>query len=740
MADFSSSGWEGTGLPSMTLEAMDHGDSRVVGWMREAVTEGDRLNRADPSYDRMDLGMNYVVGNQLPVGDGATSRPGYLPNLTINESRRVTQAHVSALTDFGAVIAYKSLNPAYQLQADLLNKLTVAWWVRTMSDIALGDCVKYTLAAGTGDLVVDWNPYAYGAMGGDLTLSPRDARDTLPIRPAIHNRSLQAWDGLVLRESHTVNVMKGMYPEYANHFKPTSDSLLSTLMGRMKQVAARLLSPGADTLSGLNQAPMASKVRSGEIILYRTYLVDRTRNLTTKPIPMGRPGASWAYVVAPGDPLYPYKRCILSTPEKVLYDGPSPYWHGMYPVNRLMLWSVPWQFLGISLIGDLLPIQDAINAFSQDVVLGLQKWLNPAVQYNRGVVSESFMRTFDPRRPGQKVKLLQDAMREGFKILDGPPAQVLQLAMQMVATLLNKFDDLSGTPNLQELLQLRQLPGADTIQRYWEALTPELRQEGRQIEAFLRDVAEQAKVLRFQYEDQKRRVTTLGDAGVLLEDFDFDPEVMVPAMTATQPDGSPTPGYRPELDASLPRDQRAKAFHPSIVFTIAPNSILAMNATEKKMIALQNFRMGVLDFWTYHEVMETPNVGAPPPIPLPPLVPLTQDQMAQIAQALAQPNGMQMLSAAGFVIDPMSGQVLQVRAPLTITERLIAQSQLGLGIQAGPAAGNGPPGHAAGGGGGGGGRSGGGPGRPASGQAPPKMEAKSDGRTTVTESRHGSGS
>lgn len=680
MADFSGSGWESLGLPSMTLESLQSGgDPRVLGWLKEAVVEGDRLNRSDPSYDRMDLGMNYVVGNQIaPQESNGTMRAGYLPNLIINESRRVMQAHVSALTDFKPLFSYKSTNPAFSLQADLLNKLTVAWWITTMADLELGECVKYALAAGTGDLVLDWNPYTQ--FGGDVTLSARDARDTLPIRPATHSRSVQAWDGCLLRESHSVNVMKGLYPERANLFRPTTDSLLSTLMGRFRRIASSLISPGADTLSGLNQAPMASRVRSGEIILYRLFLVDRTRNLTTKPIPMGRPGSSWAYVVPPGGALFPYKRQIISTPEAILYDGPSPYWHGMYPVNRLKLWSVPWQFFGISIIGDLMPMQDAINQFSQDILLGMKKWLDPAVQYNRNVVSESFMRTFDPRRPGQKVKLLADALKDGFKLLDGPPAQVLSLGLEMVQFLLSKFDDLSGTPNLQELLALRQLPGAETIQRYWEALTPELRQEGRQIEGFLRDVAEQAKVLRFQYESSARRVMILGDAGTTMEDFDFDPETLVPAMAPGDV------GYHKDLDASLPRDVRARAFHQSIVFTIAPNSILAMNAQEAKMIAIQNFRMGVLDFWTYHEVLETPNVGAPPAIPLPPLKPIDPMELQMI---LSQPGGAEAFGSK-YTIDPMSGQVLEIRVPLTITERLIAQNMLGLGTTAGPAAGQGP--------------------------------------------------
>lgn len=708
MPDFTDNGI--LGLAATTVESLQRGgDSRVIGWLREAISEGDRLNKSDPMYDRMEVGMNYVAG-MSPGLDPAQRRPGYLPGININESRKVVQGHVSALTDLSPVFAYKAVNPAFQPQADLLNKLTIASWITSMSDIVLGDTIKYALAAGTGDLVTEWDPKA--SFYGDIRMTARDARDTIPIRPAVHEKSLHAWEGLILRESHTVNVLQGLFPTQAPMFRPSTDSLLSTLMGRVRQFAGRLVSPAADTLSGLDVPAAASRVRSGECLLYRTYLTDRTMNLTQKSIPMGTPGASWAYVVPPGGYLYPFKRLIVSTPEAILYDGPNPNWHGTYPVSRLKLWSLPWHFLGIGLLNDLLPIQDSINQSARDIELGIKKWLDPSVTYNRNAVSESFMRTFDPRRPGTKIKLNYEGVKDGFKLNEGPPAQVLALGMEYLQFLISKFGDLSGTPNLQELMALRQLPSADTIQRYWEALTPELRQEGRQVEAFLRDVAEQAKVLRFQFESNSRRVAILGDAGKLLEDFDFDPNNMVPAM---QPGDA---GYHADLDASKPRDERAKAFHRAIVFTIAPNSILAINATETKMIRLQLSRMGLYDPWSLAETLEIPNYGSPPPIPLPPLKP--QEAMAEFQAAIqalmANPQDQAALETTQkYIMDPMTGQLMEMRVPLTVTERLIAANQMGLGMSESPA------------------------GRKSSGQQNPKLEQKSDGRTTVTESSHSPG-
>lgn len=706
MTDFGPSQIDG--LPATTAESLQLGDPRILGWIREAAEDGDRIIRSDPSYDQIERSLRYVVGEQLSP---ERQKLKYLPQVVINESRKAMQAHVSALTDIKPLFGWRTTNPVYQQQADLLNQYAIAEWVTTLADVELGDCIKIALAAGTGDFVVDWDPHA--PFGGAHAYSSRDPRDTLPIRPS-HARSVQLWEGLILREEHTVNALRSMYPTKANYFRPAADSAMGKVMGRFKTAVSRILTP-ADPLDAIGQQGVHTrKSRSGSIVLYRTYLHDRTTNLTAKPITMGQPGAAWAYVVQPGQPLYPRGRLIVSTDEMILYDGPNTYGHGLFPVCRLRLWSVPWQFLGVPLFNDLLPVQDAINDTVNDIRLGLQQWLDPDIVYNRNAVSESTMRTLDPRRPGKRVKI-NSAFGEPYAKQDGPSPQILTLALEMWKELTTKHNDLSGTANLAALLQLRQLPSADTIQKYYEALTPEIRQEARMVEAFMRDLAEMTKVNYFQFLSSTKRRMILGDAGVLLEDFDFDPGKMVPALRPGQS------GYTKELDADLTTpDQRSQWFAKQFVFVVAPNSILAMHATERKMMTMQEARMGYVDFWTFHDVMETPNVGAPPAIPLPPLKPVDpQIQMAMLQQnLLSMTQGMppqpyvDPATQDQYLMDPMSGQVMQIRVPTTITERLQAQAMLGIGMTASPA------------------------GRKASGQESPAVEQKSDGRTTVTESSH----
>lgn len=702
------------GLPTGTLDALRGidteagawGDQRVVGWLREAVQEGDRINQSDPSYDQAAIGMAYVVGEQQQLGKSA--RPTYLPWMQINESRKVVQAHASVLTDLKPVWQYKSENPAFQQHGYLLNNLIIAWYVNSMADLELGNTVKYALAAGTGDTLCEWDPHA--RFGGDHRISARDYRDTLPWRPSPMSRNLQDWQGMIIREEYPVNTLRGMYPTKAGLFNPTSDSILSTLMGRFRSLTARLVSPATDTLGGLSSASTNLKTKSGHVLAYRCFLKDTSRNLTLKPIPMGPPGAAWAYVVGPGERLYPNMRCIVATPEAIIWDGPSPFWHGMFPISRLKLWEVPWQFLGVALLNDLKPVQDGINDLANDIRLGIKQWMDQTTVYDRQAVSETFMKLFDPRRPGAKVKT-NPTYGEGFKKLDGPNPQVLALGLEFLEKLISKFGDLSGVANLETLLQLRQMPGADTIRTYYEAQTPAIRSEGRMIEAYIRDLAEMLKVNTFQFQTKAKRIALLGEAAKTLADFDFDPESLVPALSKDDP------GYTPELDESLPRSQRAQFFHSLLTFRVNPNSLLAMESSERKMLYLTLSREGLIDAQTLLETLEVPNVGSFPPMPLPPIQPPTQQEL--IAGLIGDPTAIPPVPPTGKYILGPAGEILEVRQPLTILERLQAQAALGIGAAASDA------------------------GRPPTAQSEPHSEEKSDGkggkRQVVSESNHGSG-
>lgn len=623
------------------------GHPSLLGWLKEGVQEGERINQADPNFHKMDRLLDYVLGEQLPF-----PRPTYLPGMTLNRSKKAIRAHVSALTDVKPLLAYKTTNPRWDEQKDLLNTVVMVWWVNGFIDLDLADAVRYSLALGSADVIVEWNPHSAGGLG-DTQLSVRDPRDTLPFRPT-RSRTIQDWQGVTVREAHSPNALAAQYPQFIHLFK-SKGGFLGQIFSKFRR-SVSLTSP-VETGDILKARPVNEGVP--EIVLYRTFLKDTRRNLTGQPVLMGDAGTNWAYEVPPNAPLYPRGRLVIWTDGGVISDSPNPYWHGMFPISRLKLDPWPWSFYGSPLLGDLMPMQDAINKMGNDFLSVFSQWVNRTTVADKNSVPESVLRRFDPRKPLNKLKL-NPTYGEGFKLLDGPTLP--PWAMQFFETTLAQFDDLAGFANLQALMQLRQLPGADTIQRYSEGLTPELRVEGRLMEAFLRELGTMVKDNIFQFYGTARRLSLLGDAGITLEDLDYDPGTMIPALNPGDQ------GYLPELDGRLPRHTRASIFKGYFSFYVQPNSMLAMNAQEQKMLYLQLSRQGYLDFWTLMEKLEIPNVGSPPPVPLP-------DFNAQppIDPQTGQP-----------AVDPTTGAPppppVTVRVPVTITERLLAQAALGLGM------------------------------------------------------------
>lgn len=664
----------GTGLTFPTQNS-----SRLHGWCLEALQEGERVNRSDPAYTQADTLMRYVGGEH----DVQPRLPPGVPPLRVNLTKKAFRVKVSALTDLKPLFSFRTENPDFAQHSALLNRYSVIWWVNGAIDNVLADTVKYSLACGSGDMVVEYDP---SFLGGDMRCSARDPRDTLPLW-AESDGSLSSWEGLTIREVHSINKLLAKFPGRQDVIKPDSGQR-GTIFTRFRRFILDKLPIASMEISPLDALGQNNPNRQNRSIygdaatctLYRMFVKDRSRNFSPGPVLVGPPGDSWSYFVQPGAPLYPNGRMILFTEFGLIYDGPNPYWSGglnLFPVARLKLDSWPWSFFGLPLANDMKEIQDTINRVVQLMVMNLGQHVERGSVWDR-TVADSEMMDFDPRVPFWKVR------KHGQM---GVPMQLAEVAslpswvFQFLMSMFQQFENLTGWANLQQLSQLKQMPGKDTLEAFMDALTPELRLEARQIEIFIRDVAQLFKCGTFQFQNTTKRMLALGpDTGKVLADLDYDPGMMVPALMPSDP------GYVPQLDARLPRAARAVYFMNVLQFYVSPGSMIALQATQRKMLYMQLNRMGVLDIWSLAKIMEIDDFGEPPMLPLP------------VMDWKPDPN------------QPGVPPPMEVRRPVTVMEKLLAQQQLQLGLTQSPA------------------------GRPASGQEMPHVEQKSDGRTTMAES------
>lgn len=654
-------------MPEISVPDSNY-ESLVLGFAKDAIQEGQQFVQAQKGYEKIALSIAAIMG------DKAETFPTALSSTSLNHIGKTATDLCSFMTDIKPFWEYKTQNKRYEANCELYGKLSAHWYQQRQIDLKLASGIKLITAAGTFFAHQVWNETPQ-----DIDMIPEDPRDVLPIRPGSIEFTLQDSFGVIVRRERTVNYLKRLYPSKAHLIKPDRDGSVSLSLAntRIGQLFASALSPFHERLFG--SRPAANNLPRVPVCdLYTMYLDDQAEHKSVNPRYMGDWGLddqgnpralnNWSYKVEKGERLYPRKRLVIFTSTAILYDGPSIYWHGLFPLSKLTL--DPWQWapwFGKGLLWDCLPVQKALDKVERVIDDHVEKWAQPDVLADRNAVAKSSLDRVNSRRAGLKLRYNALAGKDSIAIRYPDP-----LPEYLVAGLpgfyIEQIRTLSGASDASQLMRLNQMPASDTVDKILETMSPSIRLRSRYIEAFMREFAMMLAYNFTQFYTIKRRFTIAGDEGVLPEDFDFDPGNMLPDYPHEEDvddEGNPTAlalarGPRPRYD-------RAQEVMKQYSFTIAKGSLLSASEMEKKLIFLQLRRSGEIDKWTFAEVFDIPNMGTPP------------------------------------------------EGANTIPQRLLAEQMMGIGLNAGPT------GMAAGGGGGGS------PGRKASGQEPPRLKVSESG-------------
>jgi len=382
---------------------------------------------------------------------------------------------------------------------------------------------------------------------------------------------------------------------------------------RVSSMFEKFNSPFHQRLFG--DSPQKELPRIPSVDLYTCYIVDDSRNRTDHPVGIGdfkngRPTNNYSYVVEPGGPLYPRKRCIVFTNTAILYDGPSIYWHGMFPFAKLTLDPWPWSWLGKGVIWDILPIQHSINRILRVMDDNIEKVGRPDVVADKQSISTAELRKIDTRKAGLKVRQTFMGGKGGFQIQ--PPPELPRSVLETLRYLEEKAYDLPGVRDLSQLMKLQQMPSSDTIEKIMEGMSPSVKLRSRVIEAYMRDFATMAAWNFAQFYTLPQRLAILGPQGATSDDFDADPDSFLPAWMDSDYSSEGVIRKEAITRGPMPRYDRAKYLFRNISYHIAPSSMLNASEIETQLKYLQLSRAGLVDHWTLLDVLNVPNVGNPP--------------------------------------------------------------------------------------------------------------------------------
>lgn len=509
---------------SGTMDTADGYKAAIRNFRESCREEALASLRLNPEYDQVKTYQRYLAGEQWE-----RNRPPYRSKFVDNRMAQVRVETLSLLTDIRPTIDITSKAKEYEHQAEVAKKVILHEWRRLNLDMALVAAVDHALFG-----VGYWRMGAL--MPGQLIVVPLGMDAVIPIQGG---RDIQDSSGVLYRTYKPLSYFRQNFGDKADGLEREQASMNWMSSGNAKpghvdEFTWSALSPQMRSRMGLKRPRMnPSENLTFPVIPLEEYWIDDPaineygQDVTVKHPDLSEDEHNYWYKVAPRQRLFPRKRLMVFAGDRIMYDGPSMYWHGFYPFVKLVLNPITWGPDGFSKYRFLKPIQDAINEIGAGTLDTIKKAVNQTVITKSGVVRPTAWQRFFPDLPGGKLEISPSAQIADVRYIDPPnlPGYVFQFGN---AYLLPAFDRHAGSLDPSALTRKKQVPGQDTIESMKDSLQAAFRIESRYVEVFLRDAGAQAVALIFQFFTGSQRLRIMGADGLTREDFDYSPGMMTP--------------------------------------------------------------------------------------------------------------------------------------------------------------------------------------------------------------------
>jgi hypothetical protein len=598
-------------------------DYSIIQWCEARLAQGKAFVESSPGYDKIESALNAVFAEEN--ADKASYAPSSkgTSKTRVNLIAKTAEDLTALLTDMRVFWDYSTYNPKYEKQTRLSNQGAESWFITRLIGLRIADLVRYYTVAGTGFLHM-----FYSRRLDDIMVDALDPRCVFPVEPLSYH-TVQDALGVIIRTAKTPSWVKA---EYGKDVAPDQGS--AGVFGWLTRVIKAVKDGGPLTKRGEDKA-----IPGGvpTVFVNTMYLDDKRVNKKSTKVYMGdwddgKPQNQWSYEVKPGQALYPFKRMIVWCTGHLLYDGPSPYWHAMFPVIKLTLNPWPKSWLGKAPLHDLLPLNVSMNGLLRVVDDHAAQIAQPAVIGDRNV-SRAEMNKFDSRTPGAKIRTNM-ASGKGLQIVPPPPLDAgIWKHIEWIETMMQK---LSGTADMSQMASLAQIPSADTVDTLMKAMTPGNRLRSRILEGFMVEFAQMYLFNQTEFDTLTKRVAKFGPSAATPEDFDYEPGTFIPDDV---PDGEPGDVADMldalQLDEPRPLYVRATEMLKSIAYKFKSGSLLNSAAMQDIMQDFMLAKMGYLSYFTLMEKLGKSNV-------FPPSLQVPDDELGRLA--LQQQLGIGMIA------------------------------------------------------------------------------------------------
>jgi hypothetical protein len=497
---------------------------RLAGDLRDQAIAELKLNA---EYAEIPNYIAALRGEQWGKG-----RPKYRSNFVDNVLAKARVEAKAYLTDIQPTVDIRSKVDTYTKQATLIQNCLHHEWRRMNMDLRLAALVDH---AGFG--------IAYARLGGlfpgELVFRSFGMDTVLPIQ---RGDTIQESSAVLYRTHKPIQYFTKMFPGRSEGIAKYADQSMTAMTtnqyarpGHVDEYTWNSMSPAMKYKMGIKMGrPTASESEPFPTISLEEFWVnDPAVNETKERILIRNPYLSvdehnYWYWVEPGQPLWPRKRLIIFGGEKqLLYDGPSPYWHGEYPFGELILDPVVWGPGGFSRYRALMPLNRGINEMNAGIFDMVKKSLNQSLIGKKGAIADTVFERFFQDMPGSKM-LMNPGANPASDLQWGPIPQLPAYTPQFLQHLYQRFDRQAGGMDAMTLAKKKQLPSSDVIQQMKDSQSGQFRLEGRYLEAFLGDIGPQAVSNIIQFFTRDKRISLFGADGITKQDFNFRPGDITP--------------------------------------------------------------------------------------------------------------------------------------------------------------------------------------------------------------------
>ena len=567
-----------------TLDQPDKYANSVKAWRAAAKEEAVATLKMNPEYEFIRDYMDMIEGRYWNK-----RRPSYRSKYFDNCLAEARSDTLCALTDIRPApeIFSDDQNPQYVRQAQIGKKIIEYEWSNLDLDIRLEAAVDHALLS-----VGYWKIGA--TMPGAMHIIPCGMDCVLPIQPGV---DLQDSTAVLYRVYKPMARVKSAYGITADKLDREvssgfSNSLSSNypMMGYIPNYTFNPLEPTSryqpqgrgNIVMPRDTGPFPS-VEVEEYWIDDTTINESSGDILVKDPRLDTGQHNYWYRVPKGQRLFPRKRLLVMVGDTILYDGPSPFWHGLYPFAQLILSPAVWRPGGISLYRNLAPLQIAKNVLGAGMMDLTARAVEPQFAFVDGAVDDTSFRQFFQDMPGAKLRMNAGSTPgASARYLDPPqlPAYVGGFWDRVDRA----FDKQSGAIDVTGMMAKKQMPGGDTIEQARDSAGTAFRLKSRHMEPFVRAAATQMLSCVFQYYSREQRMKILGPTGITIQDFDYDPGTMIPW--------------------TVPKEEHWKKFK----IRVAAGSMHGGKRDRDKMLAVSLFQRNAISRRKLLEILEFPDI------------------------------------------------------------------------------------------------------------------------------------